>query len=216
MGIIASDLVSPASQAGFRWADYYEARQPYSLKGFRGNTGWQTPYLREILFCSQGGRVMETGIGTGHCSIWLARKGCQVTSMDNDPNILGRAMAFAEEMGVVLEPKLANAFDPEAYDRRWQVIFHGGLVEHFEDEEIAALVHLQRCHADWVIVALPTTSYFARYPGNRFGDERELSPEAWTIRFRRWGLERTTYFGLGQIMFVLKGIPVGRENGRKR
>lgn len=66
------------------------------------------------------GRALDVGSGEGGDSVWLARRGWQVTGVDISETALGRARAHAEEAGTDLATRITwirddiTTFDPGA------------------------------------------------------------------------------------------------------
>lgn len=81
-------------------------------------------WLRELVwsrlgsYVRPGADVLDLGCGTGQDAIWLARKGCRVTAVDNSPAMLAIAVRKAAELqdarAVTARPLDLNA--PQEHD----------------------------------------------------------------------------------------------------
>jgi SAM-dependent methyltransferase len=133
--------------------------------------------LRELL---QFDRILEVGIGTGTLSALLSCVGKQVVSIDNNAEVLRTAQAFQRRLGSV-KLVLADAFHLPFGDSTFDAAFSQGLLEHFRDREIRALVEEQVRVAGRAYISVPSVFFphVRRFGFGLVGDERLLSLASW-------------------------------------
>lgn len=189
------------------WGEHYQnlGKDVYCKKDYIGNTNHLKGLLQAILDLGPK-MVCETGIGTGHLSIWLAEHGIKATGIDTDPVIVENAKKFLESEFEELKVEflIDDAF---RHERDYDVIFHQGLVEHFDNVTITKLLQHQIKHCEWLVVSMPLKDYFKQVPEARFGNERELTEGQWRriIEEANVGkLVRTFRYGVGQYALILE------------
>ena len=153
--------------------DRFEVRR-ISLGTFLKRNAIHTALLRETLRRARRG-VLEVGVGSGAQSALLSRFASPVVTLDNDVRIMRVARANLERFGRGAQPVHGDAFRLPFPLRTFGVAVSQGLMEHFEDDEIAALVHEQLRVADSVVFSVPSD----HYPRQDVGNERLMSPAAW-------------------------------------
>jgi SAM-dependent methyltransferase len=122
------------------------------------------------------GAVLEVGIGSGAQSAMLSRFTARVVSIDNDLRILRAALPNIRRFGRGLQTVAADAFAMPFTARAFGVAISQGLMEHFEDEQIGALLREQLRVCDAVVFSVPSD----RYPRQDVGNERLMPPQRWT------------------------------------
>jgi SAM-dependent methyltransferase len=65
---------------------------------------------------ADGGTVLDVGAGTGRVALRLARGGCAVTALDNDPELLAALEQRAAQAGLEVRTVVADAADFDAGD----------------------------------------------------------------------------------------------------
>jgi SAM-dependent methyltransferase len=119
--------------------------------------------------------VLEVGIGSGAQSALLARLGGLVVSVDNDWRIMQAARENVARFGPTLRRVGADAFRLPFRDGAFGVAISQGLMEHFPDDEIAALLREQLRVCRSVVFSVPSD----RYPRQDVGNERLMPPPQW-------------------------------------
>lgn len=130
--------------------------------------------VRAVLARSRGG-VLEVGIGSGAQSALLARWVDRVASIDNDPRIMRAATANVRRFGPRAALVLADAFRMPFAPGAWGVALSQGLMEHFDDGAIGALLREQLRVCRSVAFSVPSD----RYPRQDVGNERLMPPSEW-------------------------------------
>lgn len=154
----------------------------------RGHIKYLKPYLDAIdrAAGNPDTPILEIGIGTGLCSIYLGQKGYKlVFGIDLEPEIVDK---FNEETKPLFNSHVqviaADAFDLHQIkkDLRFiKCIHHQGLLEHFsEDEIIKMLNHHTEISDDCVVFAVPLLGHV---------DESEYDPDE-----IRWSLDEWVKF----------------------
>jgi len=159
------------------WDDYYEDK----LDSY--DEYIKAPHIRKflnnILSRWSGGNILEVGTGTGYMSIWLS-KACpysKIIAVDKNEQILKRAASINGTLNGKALFSRCDAFKLEHTfkDEKFDVVFHQGLLEHFNDDDIVQLLSQQLNTARYVIFSVPSKFY----PRQDFGDERLMDIEEW-------------------------------------
>jgi SAM-dependent methyltransferase len=106
--------------------------------------------------CPPPARVLSIGCGAALYDLLLAGYGFEVTSVDNDPEVLRRAQRTARQFGIKLDLQLADAFDLSQHHGRYDIAFSAGLVEHWNGEHTVQLIREHARCAPVVQVEVPT------------------------------------------------------------
>lgn len=130
--------------------------------------------LRETLRRAKQGPVLEVGVGSGAQSALLSRWVRSVT-VDNDLRIIGAARPNLERFGRGVQVLAGNGFNLPFRDGSFGVAISQGLLEHFDDEHIGALVREKLRVSRSIVFNVPSD----RYPRQIVGDERFMPPSAW-------------------------------------
>lgn len=160
------------------------------------NKGWEAMYenvcgsrrllegnlLNHMVFIEElarvvapGDRVLEVGAGTGVTGWPLAEAGCQVVTLDNDPGIIKMAKINISLLGARIEVKEGDGFNLPYEADSFNMAFSQGLMEHYTNDEIGALLREQLRVAPVVVMCVPLKGCadIAK------GDERMLTEEEW-------------------------------------
>lgn len=133
--------------------------------------------LFERIIISNPSKILEVGSGSGSMPTFLSWLGYDVTSIDNDRQVLTNADIFTKKWNGRCSYKYADAFTltksfkPNTFD----VAFSQGTLEHFSDEQIKLLIDQQLSIARRVIFSVP--SYY--YRRLDYGNERLMTERQW-------------------------------------
>ncbi len=154
------------------WSDYYDKGVDADL--YIRNLYGQREFLLAII-ADGPKRVLEVGAGTGTMSVFLSQLGLAVTTLDNDPTILGQAKTIQARLGGKNQLVEGDAFRLPFPDNSFDIVFHQGLLEHFAPKQIHQLLQEGLRVAPTVWLSVPNNWY----PRRDFGDEILLSKSAW-------------------------------------
>jgi SAM-dependent methyltransferase len=92
------------------WQRFFDSQaETYEQNGFTQHTVAEVGFFLSLFPLSRGDSVLDVGCGTGRHSIELARRGFQVTGVDQSEGMLAVARRNAAAVGVQLEFVLADA-----------------------------------------------------------------------------------------------------------
>ena len=159
------------------WSDYYS----------RLDIG---DFLRRFPFPSQtsslvaryaqrGDRILEAGMGTAVDSIYLSHYEYQIFGIDKELQIVKNARELNESLKGKAKFIQMDTFKLGFKDNSFDLIFHEGTIEHYNNKEIIEMLKEQLRVAKIVILGVPTSRYPrsapGTYPGGSFGDENFLT-----------------------------------------
>lgn len=121
------------------------------------------------------GKVLEVGVGSGAQSAILSRFIPFVVTIDNDARILREATGNLRRFGPSVRRLAADAFILPFPANCFGVAVSQGLMEHFADDQIGALLREQLRVCESVVFSVPSD----RYPRQDVGDERLMPPFQW-------------------------------------
>jgi ubiquinone/menaquinone biosynthesis C-methylase UbiE len=155
------------------WHSYYSQLK---VGEYLANLFGQRYFLERIDSEGQSLLILEVGTGTGSMSVFLSQRGHKLTAIDNDPEVLALAQVHADKFGgKALTFLEADAFALPFPDQSFDVVFHQGLLEHFNDSDIRAMLTEQLRVARKVIFSVPNHLY----PRRDFGNERLMTLAQW-------------------------------------
>lgn len=154
------------------WSKYYAEEITTDL--YIRNLFGQKDFIT-VIADSGAKKVLEVGAGTGTLSVFLSNLGMQVVTLDNSPEMLKKAEQAKQKFGGNNQLILGDAFALPFADNSFDLIFHQGLFEHFNNQEIHRLIKEQFRVAPTIIFSVPNNFY----PKRDFGNERLLSQSSW-------------------------------------
>ncbi len=80
-----------------------------------------------------GKKVLEIGAGMGGDSLYLAKMGAKVTVLDFSPKALEKIRMSAKEEKIIIQTVLANAEEIPFPKETFDIVFHQGFLEHFQE-----------------------------------------------------------------------------------
>jgi 2-polyprenyl-3-methyl-5-hydroxy-6-metoxy-1,4-benzoquinol methylase len=104
--------------------------------------------------------VLEAGCGLCRDSMVLSHAGIEVTALDKDERILKIAKKNCNRMGLALNFLCEDFFHlrRSTLNHHYDLVFHSGVLEHFHDWEIHAILEQQLAVAPQVIFSVPLAS----------------------------------------------------------
>lgn len=115
------------------WENTEDAGEVYS------NAGRVHEQLRKVL-ALPGRRILEIGAGTGRDSFSLVSEGAKVTQLDYAENSLRLLKRLAQRDNIPVTIVGGDTFALPFPDNTFDVVFHQGLLEHFQKPEAARLI----------------------------------------------------------------------------
>jgi ubiquinone/menaquinone biosynthesis C-methylase UbiE len=122
-------MMRPSSSSN-HWDRYWKKKS--DLGKVYSNEGRIADNLEKVTALS-GKVILEVGAGTGRDSADLSRKGAIVVVLDNSFEAIDRIRDVMESEGVKLIPIIGDALSLPFASESFQVVFHQGLLEHFEE-----------------------------------------------------------------------------------
>jgi len=132
------------------------------------------PLLNKVIKYSEGGKILEAGSGSSSNSIYLANKGYDVTSIDNDSKMLSIAKNLSKAFN---NKPIFIKKDITQFEGKYSVVFSHGVLEHFDDEEIVKLINNELLIGKYVVISIPSDFFIPKQAIT--GDERFLSSAKW-------------------------------------
>jgi ubiquinone/menaquinone biosynthesis C-methylase UbiE len=168
-------LNSPKSMQGFTAADWSRFRvETISWPTFAKRNLIHRDLLWQVWRRARTS-VLEVGVGSGAQSALLSRLVKHTITLDNDLRILGEAAPNLRRFGPGTTVVAGDAFQLPFPDQSIDVSLSQGLMEHFSDEQIVALVREQVRVCRSVVFSVPSD----RYPRQDVGNERLMPPTEW-------------------------------------
>ena len=132
-----------------------------------------------------GGSLLEVGFGSGCTAILLADAGYRVTALDIDHAIITRFHSRYGDLSSQLTILQADMADlPFVGTAQFDVVYHQGVLEHFDDEFIVHGLQEQARVAKTLVFDVPND----RCTFRSYGDERLLSNKHWVGLIESAGL----------------------------
>ena len=174
-------MLSPETNAALAWSDYYGS--DHSWRWLRSSIIGHLPLFRRILW-PRPRRALEIGTGTATMAALVSYAGVKVTSLDIEKPILDHGLDTLRRLHSPARLVQADAFHLPFPNQTFDVTFSQGFFEHFEDDEIRALLHEQVRVARRVVLSVPNEAYRVQ----DFGNERLMRKEQWDKIIRDSGL----------------------------
>jgi ubiquinone/menaquinone biosynthesis C-methylase UbiE len=180
------------------WDEFWASSS--NLEDLYANDDRIIEHLGTVLDVS-GMRILEVGAGTGRDSRALSERGAEVWTLDYSEESL-RLMAdhLDHPVRIVCGDAFSLPFQSESFD----VVFHQGLLEHFEEpQHILAENHRVLKHGGWVLADVPQRFHYytlAKHVLMFFnkwfaGWETEFSPRELETMVEEAGFDVTATYG---------------------
>lgn len=165
------------------WFNFYKNRVnssylEYAEKRYSTMIDFIVSYLPE-----KDGTAVEAGCGIGTISRLVKKrnKDTFILGFDNCEHMLKLANANVQEDIWLLKRDILTYTGPALWDKvsedkRSDVAYSHGVLEHFTDDEIRTIISNQKQYAKNIVHYVPSSKYKVL----SFGDERLMSSEEWT------------------------------------
>ena len=158
-------------------------------------------------------KIIEFGCGSGFTSIALAERGAKVALVDISPISLEKAVAAFSDAGLPApEHYLADALDCKLPSNQYDVVWNGGVIEHFFDEGkkkmILEMLRVAK-NGGKVIILVPNAwcwqfqlaqAWLKRRKAWPYGFEDDMSPSRLEGLCRQIGLNNFTTYAFNTIL----------------
>ncbi len=124
--------------------------------------GW--PYLSKVIVRTLADeiedmnrmKIIEAGSGSGRNSLKLAKKGAEVTLLDNSLNTLKRTKVYYSQQSVTANFIQGDIFHMPLSDNSFDLVWNSGVIEHWSGEEqVNCLKEMIRvCKENGLVVTL--------------------------------------------------------------
>lgn len=175
---------------------------------FQEKINQKMPFINILMENTQPkSKLLEAGFGSCVLSIYLSKKGYELTSIDIDDGIIELARKHTEMMGGSVKVEKGDIFKTGLRNKSFDVVFHQGVLEHFDPPEIIEILNEQKRVGNKIIFSVPSNRY--RIPDMELGDERLWSQEKWRGVIKLTNLKIISefsfpYFEQEHIGFVLE------------
>jgi SAM-dependent methyltransferase len=188
-------VISPAASC----AHHDPWQRPLVLSDLTGqDIWWLRRRMLKRLWPSPGGlHVIEVGSGPAHDSLVFAEGGADVTAVDCSADGLALGRRFYGELGLPLRTVQADIRRLPLEDGSFDVAFNAGVLEHFEDADLlAVLAEMVRVvrPGGRVLVFCPNRynlfyqTHLRRIPRHDYEFERALTADEMRRHFQALGL----------------------------
>jgi len=162
--ILLQDIKSGKLLPKLDWFQHYAKKYGYIMIGEKAisqSLKNDRPFLKVVArYVKKGGKILEAGCGLGRLAISLSLAGYKVTAIDKASDILDVAKINCLNFGRDIKLELADIFDLGKRFRAnsFAAITHGGVLEHFSDNQIKIILDQQLRLAPLVIFSVPVKS----------------------------------------------------------
>ena len=183
------------------WSKHYNPRMLNEVINRIKNNDVEIWAEELIKICPPESNVLEIGCGTGVSSLWLAKNGRIVTSIDYTRESVELVKEASKALNINLKVVQCDArYDLPFEEKKFDYIFQAGLLEHFSDEEQIGLLKNWSRYTKNMISMVPNASSLPYRIGKAIMEENET----WS-----WGLEIPKHSMAGE--FSCAGIAVKKE-----
>jgi SAM-dependent methyltransferase len=147
-------------------------------------------------YCSPGAKLLDVGCGPGWSDLYLSSLGYKVTGLDNEPVLIELAQKQSEKLGGGVNFVVGDAFDLSKLDKRFDLSFSCGVLEHFDRSVTVELLKEQAKFSNYVLIQIPTK--YTKYAGG-ITDERIYSINELCKIVEAAGMTVVTKFGYGDV-----------------
>lgn len=185
-----------------QWGDLYNSEKQLKSLLAAINNKTQSVWTQEILrIASQGNKTLEIGSGSGQTSLCLAQAGCNATVLDFSKSALDLTSRAANALGIHIRAVCHDARLPLPFKQKeFDIIFHAGLLEHFERSERVELLKQWKPYCKMMVSMIPNAGSLCY----RIGKENQETNGTWP-----WGKEEPDYTQIRE--FTCAGYNVLRE-----
>jgi hypothetical protein len=208
-----------------KWLDHYESK-PASVNRFHEATLNHAQFLAtiwDVIVRRRIAEVVELGVGTGNLVQYLVARDLlppvrHFVELDYNPHFLFSNQAiWGDNVDRIIADLHCLPMFCGNHRRRNRLIFHQGLLEHYDDEKIRDTVAWNLMFAQTVIFSVPSDRF--DFPTGTLGDERFMPLHKWheifdtPVRWKHDYTQQITSFSYGRYpgeeyhhCFVMDGL----------
>src|SRR3989344_3211527 len=94
------------------------------------------PIVKKILEYRQVGTVIDIGAGQGHHSLFLAKHGFTVTSLDTDATLIEALSKTAREKNLSIDAKIGDVRGLETMGNHWDIVICTFVLHFLQTEQV--------------------------------------------------------------------------------
>jgi 2-polyprenyl-3-methyl-5-hydroxy-6-metoxy-1,4-benzoquinol methylase len=164
-----------------KWSEIYKKQMlgSASLETFiNEKLSYKKPLVDTIeRYIRDDKKILEIGCGSGITTTFLGQLGFRVMGIDSDQDMLEIARHIATQQKSPAIFIVEDISTLKTIHDHFGVIFSNGVMEHFSDENIVAIVNLHLSLSDYVIISIPSD----HFSNNQkiYGDERFMDKNKW-------------------------------------
>lgn len=163
-----------------KWSEIYsrQIEKAGSIAAFSSQRiGYKAPLLEVVERYSPNRVTLEIGCGSGLTTSHLALRGYDASGIDSDLDMIHFAQQLSSQMGSLARFWLDDLKTLEGARNAFDVIYSHGVMEHFSDKEIVAIVDRHLVAASHVIISIPSDHF--NEVDRIYGDERFMNVAQW-------------------------------------
>lgn len=163
-----------------KWSEIYnrQIESAGSIAAFSSQRiGYKAPLLEVIERYSPNRVTLEVGCGSGLTTSYLALKGFDASGIDSDEDMVHLAQQLSSKMGALARFCLDDLQTVDCARDAFDVIYSHGVMEHFSDKEIVAIVERHLVAASHVVISVPSDHF--NEADRIYGDERFMNVAQW-------------------------------------
>ena len=123
------------------WASGIDISELMIEENFEAVTAPENRYALEVMGDIKGQRVLDIGCGAGETSVYFAKLGAQVTSLDISKEMIEVAKRLAQRNGVEIDARTMIVEDMDLPDNHFDYIFGNGVLHHLNRRHAYQEIH---------------------------------------------------------------------------
>lgn len=156
----------------------------------------ETLYGMIEAICPPGSQLLDVGCGPGWSGIYLSSRGFKFTGIDNERDLINLAIKNNERLNGRANFEVADAFDLSGLNKKFDLSFSCGVLEHFDRDITIKLLQEQAKISRYVLIEIPTK--YTSYTG-AITDERIYTMGQLVRIVEDAGMKVVSQFGYGDI-----------------
>lgn len=199
------------------WKDYSKFDSTKIMSEYFGaSLRSETLEVLNRFFKLCGARILEVGTGSGAHSLEFGIRGAEVVGIDVSENSIHLVKKLVSDYGA--KNVSFEVYDGFLLSKKWSkeffdIVFSGGVIEHFNDEELLKFLKEMAYAGKYVVVTVP----YSKSEIYRLSKELRIQTNTWSYGFERdFETLKGIFKRAGLIMLHEEVIGVGAEAGYAR